>query len=160
MHDVALMLLDCAVGAVTGAGLPAPGRHCVAPGRVAWDDCCDGQIMVWYETGFPSAVFPQADESDQSCASPWWAAQYVVQALRCNPGLDRHGHPPSCTQVAAAANLVMRDAETIFRALACCLAARFTPGVVSTQTAVDLLGLCTGTETRVIVAIPGCGPCP
>lgn len=183
VHDLAERLLACVCEALDRAaeevnGYPGcPCRACVVPGAPAWDSCedpCDGsgepggQLTVHVARIYPSAEFPEPDRRVlglRGCTPPpTTAVELVVTLLRCAPGPDEHGCPPSCEELAEAARTVHVDAATIYNAIMCCL-----PGtggrrgrrfVAGEQRIVGPQGGCVGVEQRVVVALPGCAPCP
>ncbi|MBB6344358.1 hypothetical protein ACWGH8_34640 [Nonomuraea muscovyensis] len=84
--------------------------------------------------------------------------------LRCAPPVDERGCPPTCDELEAAARMVHVDAVTVYNAIQCCLPTTAGPRgrrfVLGQQRILDPQGGCVGIEQRVIVALPGCAPCP
>ncbi|TDC29494.1 hypothetical protein E1211_25895 [Micromonospora sp. 15K316] len=183
VHELAERVLACVCQALDATaeevtGHPGcPCRACVVPGAPAWDSCedpCDnsggpgGQLTVHVARIFPSREFPAPDQTVlglRGCTPPsTTAAELVVTLLRCAPAPTEHGCPPSCEELAATARIVHVDAATVFNALMCCLPStggwRGRRFVMGEQRIVGPQGGCVGVEQRVIVALPGCGPCP
>ncbi|MFI7467417.1 hypothetical protein [Nonomuraea sp. NPDC049646] len=182
LHDLMRVMLACVCEALDEAALAVEGhpgcpcRACVVAGPPAWDQCTDpcggdqvgGQLTVHLERIFPSTEFPQEDRQVRGtpgCRAPaTTAAEIVVTLLRCAPVLDERGCPPACEVLESSARTVHVDAATVYSALMCCLphtagrrGRRFLMGrtrVLGPQ------GGCVGVETRVIVALAGCAPCP
>ncbi|MFD4314984.1 hypothetical protein [Streptomyces sp. NPDC058548] len=186
IHDLAETVLGCvcvALDRTAGQVDGQPGcpscRACVVPGQPAWDSCDDpcgeeasgGQLTVSVARIFPStdADFPSEARIVQGvrgCAlPPVTGLELVVTLLRCAPTFSEGGCPPSCTELAAAAQVLHVDITTVYSALLCCL-----PGteqrrrgrrfVMGQQKVIGPEGGCVGLEQRVTVALPGCGVCP
>lgn len=184
VQDIADAVLGCvcvALDQVAAADPLQPGcpdcRACVVPGKPAWDDCSNpcsgdgagGQLTVSVGRTYMSTVFPADDRTVigvKKCTPPAdLAVEIIVTLLRCAPGDDVAGCPPSCEDLAAAARIAHIDLVTIINALLCCL-----PGTSTGRAdrrfvlgAGQLLGPeggCVGVEQRLTVALPNCYPCP
>ncbi|GGT29158.1 hypothetical protein P6B95_15465 [Streptomyces atratus] len=74
------------------------------------------------------------------------------------------GCPPTCEELAAAARVTHLDSVTVYNSLMCCLphtaGRRGRRFVMGQQRTIGPQGGCVGVEQRVIVALPGCAPCP
>ena len=186
VHEVAGQLLDCVCAALDEVAAANPElsgcptcRRCVVPGQVAWDscgECCGGpadevggQLTVsvarmWSST---HASFPAEDRTvrdGRGCQFPVTAVELVVTLLRCVPGPDDDGVPPSCEELTEAARQLHADAVTVMQAVLCCV-----PGtsevrngrrfVMGPQRVLGPEGYCGGVEQRVTVELPGCDPC-
>ncbi|MGA5202814.1 hypothetical protein [Streptomyces variegatus] len=182
LHELAEEVLGCVCAALDAVAadeedvLGCPERACVVPGKAAWDSCDDpcgggtpGQLTVNVAQIFPSTSFPTLDREVRgmrSCPPPAvTAAELVITLLRCAPGPDENGCPPSCEELAASARQLHVDATTVYNALICCLpktgsGRRGPKYVLGIQRTVGPEGLCVGIEQRVTVALPGCGRCP
>ncbi|MFG2404282.1 hypothetical protein ACGFR8_08060 [Streptomyces brevispora] len=183
IHDLAEAVLACVCVALdeTAAdveGQPGcPCRTCVVPGTPAWDDCVDpcsgddgagGQLTVNYARIYGTSRFPQEDlevrglRGCQPAATT--AAEMVITLLRCAPTVNENGCPPTCEELSAAARVTHVDAATVYNALMCCLpktaGRRGRRFVMGQQKVIGPQGGCVGIEQRVIVALPGCAPCP
>jgi hypothetical protein len=182
VHDLAEAVLACVCQALEEtaaevAGQPGcPCRSCVVAGEPAWDcdDQCGadghgvgGQLTVHVARMWPSTDFPAEDRTvrgQRSCPLPaTTAVELVVTLLRCAPTVDEQGCPPSCGDLAEAARTVHVDAATVHNAVVCCVAdvaARGRRFVLGGQRILPAEGGCHGVEQRVVVALPGCAPCP
>lgn len=181
VHDLTQGVLACVCAALdeTAAeveGQPGcPCRACVVPGTPAWDSCADpctgdvgGQLTVSVARLYPSDSFPSqsvAVQGSRNCApAPFTAVELVITLLRCAPGADENGCPPSCDDLADAAKVVHVDAATVLNALHCCLPGlgaghRGLKYVIGQSRTLGPEGGCTGIEQRVTVALGGC-KCP
>lgn len=183
IHDLAETVLACVCEALDQVALEVEGhpgcptcRTCVVPGQAAWDGCDDpcgssetgGQLSVGYARIYGTTRFPEPDLEVQGlrgCKPPaTMAAEMVVTLLRCAPIVNENGCPPTCEELSAAARVTHVDAATVYNALLCCLphtgsrkGRRF---VMGEQRVIGPQGGCVGIEQRVIVALPGCAPCP
>ncbi|RPK58364.1 hypothetical protein EES44_24270 [Streptomyces sp. ADI96-15] len=183
LHDLTEVVLACVCAALQDTadqvdGQPGcPCRACVVPGAVAWDSCDDpcggkgdgGQLSVNVVRMFPTNPFPTEDRSVQgarNCQPPTTTAvELAVTLLRCAPTVTELGCPPSCEELGDAARILHVDAVTVFNALYCCLPGtgggrRGRKFVMGQQRTIGPEGGCVGVEQRVIVAMPGCAPCP
>jgi hypothetical protein len=182
VHALAETVLGCVCATLdrTAAeveGQPGcPCRACVVPGPPAWDGCTDpcgsgegagGQLTVHVARIYPTTTFPAEDRpvlGSRGCMVPGTAVDLVVTLLRCAPTLDEHGCPPTCEELAAAAQVVHVDTASVFNALVCCLPTTGTRRrgplfVMGAHRVLESQGGCMGIEQRVTVALPGCG-CP
>ncbi|MEC3994984.1 hypothetical protein VSR01_16185 [Actinacidiphila sp. DG2A-62] len=183
LHQLAETVLGCVCATLDTTAAEVPGqpgcpcRACVVPGPPAWDGCTDpcgggegpgGQLTVHVARTYPSTAFPIEDRQVQGargCTPPaTTAVDLVVTLLRCAPTVDDTGCPPSCDELAAAAQIVHVDLTSIYNALLCCLPSTGTrrrgPQFALGQGRVlEPQGGCMGVEQRVTVALPNCG-CP
>jgi hypothetical protein len=148
----------------TAAG--APERGClIVPGAIAADGCDCGQLALSVARKYPSYSFPTeaiVDEADAGCPPPILAAVVTVSLLRCIPGIDDDGTPPSCAELQAAAIVQDIDDATIRRALACYLHGLADQGriigyVIGATVANGPQGNCGGSDTTVTIGINNCG---
>ncbi|MFF0092666.1 hypothetical protein ACFYSF_22270 [Streptomyces canus] len=181
IHETAELLLACVCAelAATAAqvdGQPGcPCRSCVVAGTPAWDDCggdCSGgtppgQLTVNFVGMVASSNFP-TDTRDvigsKNCAPIRPAAEYLITLLRCAPGSDQNGCPPSCEELTQAAQILAVDATSVWNAIQCCFpstsdARRGQTFVMGPQRVVGPDGDCVGIEQRVTVSLPSCR-CP
>lgn len=184
IHDLAETVLACVCMALDDVaaeveGQPGcPCRACVVPGTPAWDDCSDpcsgddgpgGQLTVNFARIYGTSRFPQEEidnvQGTRGCQPPaTMAAEMVVTLLRCVPTVNENGCPPTCEELSAAARVTHVDAATVYNALMCCLpktgGRRGRRFLMGQQKIIGPQGGCVGIEQRVIVALPGCAPCP
>ncbi|MFJ1607059.1 hypothetical protein ACIOHS_27355 [Streptomyces sp. NPDC088253] len=179
IHETAEQLLACVCAELTLTaakvdGQPGcPCRSCVVAGTPAWDDCAGdcrgtgetpGQLTVNFVGMVASSKFP-TDTRDvlgsRNCLPVWPAAEFLITLLRCAPGPDNQGCPPSCEELTAAARVLAVDATSVWNALQCCFpstsgARRGHTFVIGPQRTVGPEGDCVGIEQRVTVALPSC----
>lgn len=100
-----------------------PGRACVVPGAIAWDDCnCDGgQLAISLNRIFASDSFPTEITVPISggCDAAYLVGEITVQVIRCAPQPQGEALSPTCTVLDTTAQLIMADALTIFNAVEC-----------------------------------------
>jgi hypothetical protein len=124
-------------------------RVCVQPGNVAWDDCCKGQLTLTVEGLFPSSTFPLPDITSIACQAGLIGVSMKVLLLRCAPGPDGRGNPPTCEQLDAAARTNLEDMLAVWLGVSCCLADMQpeVDGIMRAQTPLGPDGACMGSET-------------
>ncbi|MDX2813445.1 hypothetical protein PV410_12910 [Streptomyces sp. PA03-5A] len=184
VHDLAESVLACVCAALEATaaeidGQPGcPCRACVVPGAAAWDSCDDpcgqeqgagGQLTVNVARIYPSTTFPTEDRDVRGIRGctppPITAVDLVITLLRCAPGPDEGGCPPTCEDLAATARILHVDQVSVYNALLCCLPGtdptrrRGRKYVLGPSRTVGPEGGCVGIEQRVTVALSGC-KCP
>lgn len=116
--------------AITQAGLDSPGRRGQVPGQIAWDSCGSGQCgqlalstaRMYLANQFPAQEAARLGISVQGgCGAPYLCADYSLQLIRCVPGPDENGTPPSAEALDAAAKMLSDDAEIVVPNVACSL---------------------------------------
>jgi hypothetical protein len=109
-------------------GVPTKMRICLlVPGAIAADGCDCGQFAQSIVRSNPSDVFPQDSSlSPLKGACGQRSRMWTVTAsiMRCVPGVDDRGRPPSCAALRAAALIQEGDAWAMWTAAQCCLAAK------------------------------------
>lgn len=165
MFTIATSILECVNERITViGGLPEFERVCVVPGELAWDACDCGQLTIQNPTQFSSNIFPSPiPGGDQTqCGAPVLASTFTVTALRCSPGPDRSGHPPTCSQLQNAAELLYKDKYYMRAAVICCLSEMQQANVLEMYTVgavneVGPRGGCVGAEMSFTIGvIAGC----
>lgn len=188
VQEAAESVLGCVCAALQDAAAAdpeqpgCPCRSCIVPGMPAWDSCDDpcnrspaggagGQLTVNVARVYQSADFPIPDRglppaaargARMHCAPPSnLAVELIVTLLRCAPGPDEDGCPPSCEDLGAAARILHTDMTTVYNALLCCLPSsrerqRGRAVFVGESRTIGPQGLCVGLEQRVTVGIPSC----
>lgn len=171
------MILSTFAPAITGMGAAilealadtdagAPVRGClIVPGGIAADGCDCGQLALTVVRKYPSVDFPAeatVDEANAGCPPPLLAAVVTVSLLRCIPGMDDNGTPPSCEDLQAAAIIQDIDDAVIRRTLACYLMDLADQGaivgyVIGATVANGPQGNCGGSDTTVTIGINNCG---
>lgn len=108
-------------------GVPINMRVCLlVPGNIAWDACDCGQFAQTIQSDYPTLTFP-TDASDQvlgaggGCNDRPIVYQVLASIVRCVPGLDASGKPPSCAKLQPAAAIMVADAFVLRNAITCCL---------------------------------------
>lgn len=153
----ALSALPAAVNtalAATPAG--QVNRVVFSPGaELAWDECDCGQLALVINRRYPSRTFPQ-DSSDNvlgECDDIGWVIDCKLSIVRCTPGPDDNGDPPTPAAMLAAWQTQESDAYTIRNVVRCYLQAIVTSTprlianfIVNDQPSVGPLGNCAGTE--------------
>lgn len=167
MFTIATTILECVNDriVVTG-GLPEFERVCVVPGEIAWDACDCGQLTINNPSQFSSNIFPTPiPGGDQTqCGAPVIASTFNITALRCSPSSDRSGHPPTCSQLQNAAELLYKDKYYMRAAAICCLAELQRTHVIEMYTVGTVIetgprGGCVGAEMPFTVGLINNCPC-
>lgn len=149
-----------------------PCRAAVISGTVAWDACCDGcgsdaepgQLTVALTDLFLTERFPTSDRTLDVCQPVKLAAQYTITILRCSPGPDKNGNPPSADLLNKHARITNTDFLTLHHAVTCCLTTDPQTGkkrrvALSSHRSVGPQGGCVGSEL-VIILDTGVNCCP
>lgn len=162
-YDVCTLILDAVKAELAAPGATGvPGRACIVPGAIAWDDCeCDGgQLAVAVQRQFFSEVIPQEVGEILGvggCPSPYLTAEIVVQIIRCAPQPEEQALSPTCRALDQSAQVVVRDAWYVLKATACTLAAEVDEKIagylVTEQPIVGPEGACVGSELHVLVTL-------
>jgi hypothetical protein len=167
-HRLAGELLAAARDGLAAGPYGAPGRACVVPGAIAWDDCeCHGgQLAVsvtryWRTANFPVELGGEPG-GQTPCDAAFLAADLLVQVIRCAPGPQEDGSPPPCEELDAAAAQATDDAYRVRVAVRCRLASLEDAGeivawVTGAQPALGPEGGCVGSQLGAAAALPD--PC-
>jgi hypothetical protein len=161
LDDVITALTGHVRVALAGTDAGAPARVCDVPGLLAWDGCDCGLLAVTVDRLYPAAVFPTeavAGSLTGPCPPPYEVADLTVTVLRCAPGPDRRGNPPSCTALDAAALTWFRDLDAVRGAVAAALIGLRETDVVADFTLRDTVpagpdGGCVGLDTHLSVGM-------
>lgn len=98
----------------------------VLPGsQVALDytgNCAEACGMAWVRLSgmYPSISIGQISQRAANCQD-MWGLEVEIGIVRCASVLDDQGNPPSDAQLLADAQVQMADADTMRRAVLCCL---------------------------------------
>lgn len=165
--NLAGKLLACVHETLAATVGGAPARACVVGGaEIAWDECdCGGQLTVSMLRTYPSDSFPILKQTGpfNRCDAKLTVAEYVITILRCAPGSDDAGAPPTCDALTSAGRVDHEDRWAIRRGVACCRendapeSASF--WLVQEQLAIGAMGFCQGSELHLFVGFPNCDPC-
>jgi hypothetical protein len=157
-------LLDCVRVALDATPDQAPSRAYVSMGEPAWDDCCSGpqagQLVVWWSRVYESSDFPDADDRPVVCQSGFTAVEFQVEVVRCAPGGDENGNPPTADVLHASAAQANVDARAVWRGVQCCRQEhRYDwSSIIAGQVPTGPQGGCVGSRlTLTIGLIDGCG---
>lgn len=118
-------LADCLCAQVTTDGLPGLCFCGVVPGEAAAadyiSDSCDDCGMAWVRlvSVYPSAGVGIADTTIGNCSKEL-GFDVEIGIMRCYVVGDGRGNPTPPEEVREAAALAALDAETMWRAVACC----------------------------------------
>lgn len=161
---VAAAVLECARAALAATTAGQPARVCVTAGELAWDECDCGLLSVavgplYLSSGLPLHTAGSGPPED--CAPPLLAADVTVTVLRCSPGPDVVGNPPSCTALDASALTWLVDLDAVRTAVRCCLVDLLAADTIAGYLMRDSVPLgpqggCVGWETRASVAWLNC----
>jgi len=160
-YEVATTLLSFAQTALSAtlAGVPADARICVVPGQLAWDDCECGLIAVEFNgSAFSNNFFSPQPEISNGCLS-YATFTYTITALRCVTGTQAAGHPPTCAQLDAAAQVFYDDGLALLMGTSRALKSMMDANMILEYGMNGLVptgpqGNCVGQTQQVTVALP------
>ena len=171
-QDVSEISVATAVVTGIGAALAAsangvPGRQLVTQGQIAWDGCdCSGQLALTINRTYPSRGFP-TDSSNikTNCNEAVVIASMSIQLVRCYPGPDQNGNPPTPQALTDATTRSLQDKFIVRSTLKCILDSMYKASqqviadyIVLDQTPLGPQGNCTGWQTNFLVGwTGGCG---
>jgi hypothetical protein len=91
----------------------------ITPGSIAWDNCDCGQFAQTINSVASSRVFPTpaSDVPEQPCGHPLAVVSVTLSLLRCIPGFDAKGNPPSVAALLDTARVIEEDRQVVRRAL-------------------------------------------
>ena len=160
--DAAQTILDCARAGLEATSNQAPARVYVSMGEPAHDDCCDGQLVAWWSRQYPSGTFPDEQFRSALCGWTQTAVEVNVEVVRCSPGPDVNGNPPSVQALEEVSRVTYIDARAVWTSVLCCLVHHVRPpsrwsAVVGQQVPIGPEGGCVGSRMTVVVGlIDGC----
>lgn len=150
-----------------GCNTPGPGEY---PGQLTVNVA---RIYASDRTSFPRELGSLVSGTGGSvrdlrnCALPQvTAVEFVVTVFRCTPLPTDQGCPPTMAELSANALQIHADMLAVQQGILCCLAGtdpemRLGRRYVMGQTrSIGPQGGCVGFETRLIVALDDCLPCP
>lgn len=121
LYDVATTLVTKVRDALQEAGTPV-NFAAVYPAMIPWDACECGTLAVAVQRQYPTANFPTVTDTDQiGCYGGFFAADLIVQVLRCAPGPEGRSTSASAAALEAAALLSIRDAVVVLSTVPCVL---------------------------------------
>lgn len=132
---VGMCILDELRNTPESGGVPPKMRTCLlVPGAIAADSCDCGQFAQSIVRSNPTQIFPQ-DSSLSPIKGPCGqvARMWTVTAsiMRCVPGVDQTGRPPSCDALRAAAFVQEGDSWAMWNAVSCCLAEKYRERIIA-----------------------------
>lgn len=152
-----------AIATQTAGG--AVQRILVAPGaEVAWDNCQCGQLSASVSRLYPSRRFPDdwSLRKDGNCSQAYVIADMNIQMVRCVPGVDTDGNPPTPVSLSAAALIQFEDMYVIRQTASCYLqtaydaptspSLKIAEWLIGDQTPLGPEGGCAGSELHFKVA--------
>lgn len=172
VYTIAEQIRMCAHERLAAISAGEPARSCVIAGKIAWDDCECGQLVVAINHTYLSNDFPQpaaGNPGNKHCGPSIMVISYTVSILRCSPtGQDQS--PPTCDDLAEAARVAVLDADAVRWGVWCCLksmsrvtevpALKIHNFQMGAQPMVGAQGVCQGSELSVLVGvINSCPPC-
>lgn len=164
--EVGQVVLDACLVALTSptaTGVDgAPARVVLQTGEVPEDLCDCGLLAVSVLRSYRSAAPPAetggvvagSSGAASPCVPPYAVAELAVRVVRCAPGPDAAGRPPTPAALAAAARQVESDAYEVECATLTALEALdsdLAGWTVTTQQRVGPAGACAGSELRAVV---------
>lgn len=153
---VADEILQCICTALAAESeCPCPCRSYVSVGQPAFDDCCEGQLVVWIERVFWQDIFPNQTTQAAICAGQL-AADIAVQYLTCAPMIKDDGSAPSGPELSESARRVGQSWYIANKAIACCLsqARKHRLYVIKDSRPVPPSGGCVGWQTTLTIQLP------
>lgn len=155
-HVIALRLQD-----VITAALSTPVESAgVTPGAIAWDKCDCGMLRLSVQRTFFYESFPsELGAVINGCEVAQFAADIVIQIIRCAPSPGEQGEPPSTAALAASAQQVSIDAYEAMTAVLCELqdmasADEIDGYLVRSSTSQGPSGGCVGSQFTATVGVP------
>jgi len=116
-----IALRDCLCEEIEKSGLPSVCYCEVMPGSIpVFDYSDDGMAWVRLGQAFPSTIFPQQSLDLRSSCTTGLAYEVEVGIVRCPPGLDHHGRPPTAEDEFEATRIQLADMAAMRRAIQCC----------------------------------------
>ncbi len=114
---------DCAHDGMTSTPAGAPGRSCVVPGEIVWDDCTCGMLALSWRVMGTGSTFPVIDaENPQSNCSPrYMMVNMTIASLRCASSPDTNGNMPTCADLEDDAFQMLSDSIAVRDMVTCCV---------------------------------------
>lgn len=137
----------------TIGGMPAGFDSCVTAGSITWDNCCPGMLRVAANRQFASDRFPDPVFRPGPCGQYSRATDLTALILRCAPGPDQDGNPPSCEKLDNMAVIVSEDMDALWRATRCCFSDSGFDYVIREITAVGPRGQCIGSQMTLTIGL-------
>lgn len=156
VFDIGTTILAAVSAALTADGRSV-ARVLMYPGTVAWDGCDCGQLALGVTTHFNSRdLVNDSGNMYQNCTAPARIARYSLSIIRCIPGPDDAGNPPTAGALTNAFQIQEDDAFVAWHTVQCELTTLenvnqpggpvIGAGIMLDQVVLPTLGSCTGTE--------------
>lgn len=135
-------------------------RAGMVPGDIAWDECCEGALMVSMPRLYRSDAFPAETEGPAgvSCSAPYEVAEYTVSVVRCAPVPQGQDTAVPAVDLDTAAGLLAQDMTEAMNGLIVYLCGlkrddTITDFLVTPAETVGPEGDCVGLTIRVLIAL-------
>lgn len=114
---------DCAFEGMASTVAGAPGRSCIVPGEIVWDDCTCGMLAVSWRVIGSGTAFPiiNAETSQTNCEDRVVTVQIIVASLRCASSPSDSGQMPTCAELNADAFQMLSDSVAVRDMVTCCV---------------------------------------
>lgn len=107
---------------IAGLTTPVVSSRIVA-GQITWDACDCGMLTLSVTRTYFSETFPtELGNGQMACHAGQPVADLTIQVIRCAPGPDDNGNPPTAAADLAAATLAIADLHEVSLAVVCALA--------------------------------------
>lgn len=157
-HESHLMALDLKTCierelAYTVGGMPPGFDSCVMAGSLTWDNCCPGMLRVRTARQFASDRFPDPVFRPSVCGAYSRATDFEALILRCAPGPDQDGNPPTCEALERTALIIAEDMDALWRGVRCCFGNTEFEYVVREVAQTETRGQCVGSRMTLTVGL-------
>lgn len=134
-------------------GVPQGFDSCVVPGSITWDNCCPGSLRLTVLRQYPTAQFPDLPFRPTPCDGWQRATEIQAVVLRCSPGPNPDGDPPTCERLDAAAQVQAEDYDALWRGTHCCFRNTEFEYMIRSIDAVGPNGQCVGVSMVVVIGL-------
>lgn len=164
VYDVGTTILSAVSVALSGTAAGPVNRVLMYPGSApVWDECDCGQLAMGVTTHFNSRdMVGDASSQFMNCVGPARVARYSLSIVRCIPGPDINGLPPSPGALTNAFKIQQEDAYVVWHTVQCQLTTLqdtsqpggpvIGGGLMLDQTVLTAQGSCSGTELHFQIA--------
>lgn len=160
-YQIARTVLTAVSAQLNSTPAGTPGRVCLVPGAIAWDECeCNGgQLAIAGSRIFMTDSFPNQNIKPQwNNAAAYIDNEFIIQIIRCAPNMSDGGAPPTCIDLEASAQVVLTDAYEVMCATASTLASMANVDTIDDYLIYDQVfvgpeGGCVGSELRFVTQV-------
>lgn len=133
LWGVLTSLRECAYEGMASTPAGPPGRSCVVPGAIVWDDCTCGLLAVSWQLMGSGSTFPviSADTSQTNCVNRITTVMVTIASLRCAASPDSNGNAPECSELEADALQLLSDSVAVRDAVLCCVRGMYDDHVIA-----------------------------